>query len=117
MTPVSLDASREQLCQEEKARLQRTWLYVSGRWNAQLFFAGDHFTVHIDNRGTYMGSFSVDPTQSPGAMDMHIEEGPEQHKGLTARCIYSLDEDWLWWSPNEPGSSTRPQTFPLHGEG
>jgi uncharacterized protein (TIGR03067 family) len=116
MTSMLIE-SREQLAQQEKTKLQGTWVHVSGRWPAHLFFAGDHFTVHLENRGTYMGTFTVDPTQSPPAMDMTIEEGPEQYKGQTARCIYSLDDDWLWWCPNEPGSGQRMPTFPRNGEG
>jgi uncharacterized protein (TIGR03067 family) len=117
MTPALLVKSREEKSQTAKQQLQGTWVYVSGRWPAQLFFAGDHFTVHFENRGTYMGTFQVDPTQSPAAMDMMIEEGPEPHKGQTALCIYSLDGDWLWWCPAEPGEKERRATFPLHGEG
>ncbi len=116
MTTV-LAESRDKLMQEEKNRLHGTWVYVSGRWPAHLFFAGDHFTVHFENRATYMGTFTVDPTRSPAAMDMTVEEGPEQYKGRTALCIYNLDGDWLWWCPNEPGSNERLPTFPLHGEG
>lgn len=117
MTSASLAAPRDRLAQEAKERLQGTWVYVSGRWPAQLYFAGDHFTVHFDNRGTYMGTFRVDPTQDPAALDMTVEEGPEPYRGQTARCIIALDEDWLWWCPNEPGRAERPTTFPLHGEG
>jgi uncharacterized protein (TIGR03067 family) len=117
MSTALLAEAREHKIQEAKHRLQGTWVYVSGRWPAQLFFAGDHFTVHFENRETYMGKFRVDPTQSPAAMDMTIEEGPEHHKGQTALCIYSLDGDWLWWCPAEPGGKDRRLTFPLHGEG
>ncbi len=114
---VALASSRESLCREETARLQGVWVYVSGRWPARIHFSGEHFTIHLDSRGTYEGTFHADPTQNPGALDLTIDDGPDPYRGLTARCIYNLDGDWLWWCPNEPGRSERLATFPLHGEG
>jgi uncharacterized protein (TIGR03067 family) len=98
-------------------KLQGTWILVSGRWQCQLFFAGHHFAVRFQNGDVYLGVYTVDPTRSPAAMDMTVEEGPDQYRGLTALCLYELDGDTLRWCANEPGSTARHPRFPAEGEG
>ena len=60
----------------------------------------------------YEGTFELDPTKKPKAMDMTVTEGPAQYKGVTARCIYALDGEHLVWCPAQPGATDRPKAFP-----
>jgi uncharacterized protein (TIGR03067 family) len=97
---------------KDRARLQGTWEYVSGIREMELLIAGDHFTARFKHGDIYLGTYRIDPTARPRAMDMLITEGPEKHRGKTALCIYEFDGDRLIWSPAEPGTGTRPAAFP-----
>ena len=96
----------------DQQRLQGTWSFVAGIRPAQLLIAGSHFTMTFGNGTIYMGTFRVDPTHKPRAMDMVVEEGPDRHRGKTALCIYEFDGERLIWAPAEPGVGGRPQAFP-----
>jgi uncharacterized protein (TIGR03067 family) len=98
-------------------QLQGTWLVTSGRWKCRLHFAAHHFALHFERGDIYLGVYTVDPTRNPGAMDMTIEEGPEEYRGLTALCLYHLDGDTLRWCGNEPGHDVRHAAFPPEGHG
>jgi uncharacterized protein (TIGR03067 family) len=102
---------REDLAKLDRDRLQGTWTFVSGNREAQLAIADDHFTVSFKNGAVYLGTFRLDPTHKPKAMDMLIVEGPEG-KGQTALAIYALDGDHLIWCPAKPGAAERPRYFP-----
>jgi uncharacterized protein (TIGR03067 family) len=101
---------------EVENRLQGTWIQVSGRWNCRISFAGHHFAIRFQNGEVYLGVYTVDPMCKPAAMDMTVEEGPEQYLGLTALCAYELDGDILRWCANEPGCEQRHPRFPADGE-
>jgi uncharacterized protein (TIGR03067 family) len=94
-------------------QLQGKWDFYAGRWPAQLSFVGARFTVHFRNGDTYRGTYSVDPSRSPGIMDMTVDEGPEPYVGLVALCLYELDGDELRWCPAEPGATARRTAFPI----
>src|SRR5262245_10669949 len=96
----------------ELERLQGAWLTVSGRRQAELLVAGDHFAIKFFDGDIYMGIFDLDPGERPRAMDMRIEEGPVKHEGKIALCVYELEGDMLRWCPGEPGSEQRPTVFP-----
>jgi uncharacterized protein (TIGR03067 family) len=105
-------AAREAVTARERERLQGVWNFFTGRRKVQLLLDGDHFTAKFNNGDVYVGTFDLDPTKKPKAMDMTIADGPERHKGSVARCIYALDGDHLVWCPAEPGADARPQAFP-----
>jgi len=92
--------------------LQGVWNFVTGRRKAQLFISGDHFTAKFSNGDVYLGTFDVDPTRKPKAMDMTVNEGPLKFKGVAAKAIYALDGEHLVWCPAEPGATERPKAFP-----
>jgi uncharacterized protein (TIGR03067 family) len=96
----------------DKQKLQGTWNTVSGRREAELLVAGGHFTVKFNNGDIYLGTFTLDPTQEPHAIDMVICEGPERHRGKTSLGIYELSIDRFLWSPGDPGTGERPADFP-----
>jgi uncharacterized protein (TIGR03067 family) len=106
------DVAREAAIERDKERLQGTWNFVSGIREAQMFIAGDHFTVKFKNGDIYLGVYTIDPTTKPKMMDMTIHEGPVKHRGKTSLVIYELDGDHLIWCPAEPGTGNRLAAFP-----
>jgi len=106
------DLARETAAAEDKARLQGTWVFVSGIREAWMRMDGDRFTVQFSNGDLYRGSYTLDPTMQPRMMDMAISEGPEKHRGKTSLIIYELDGDHLTWCPAEPGTGNRMRAFP-----
>lgn len=100
----------------ECERLQGVWQFVSGSREAQLIVSGAHFTVQFKNGDTYLGTFTLDPLARPKRLDMEIVEGPERHRGKTARCIYALDGHRLLWAANKPGEDDAPTHFPPPGD-
>jgi uncharacterized protein (TIGR03067 family) len=104
--------AREEAARRDRERLQGTWSFVSGKREAQLMISGDHFTMRFRNGDIYVGTFTVDPTNRPRAMDLVIQEGPEQYRGKTALAIYEMDGEHLIWCPAEPGRESRLRSFP-----
>lgn len=101
------DASKSRACGDLQL-LQGAWTTVSGRRKAEFLVCGSHLTVHFADGAIYMGSILVDPTARPRAMNVRIDEGPEQHRGLVALCVYELDGDTLRWCTSGPGQAQRP---------
>ena len=113
MNTLSQDAGlKEAAVARDRERLQGVWDFVTGRRKMQLSIKGDQFTARFNNGDVYEGTFDLDPTKKPKAMDMTIVAGPDKHKGLAAHCIYALDGDHLVWCPSEPGTMGRPNAFP-----
>ena len=109
------DLFRDAAARKDKEALQGTWNFVSGIREAQLLIAGDHFTARFRTGEIYVGTFHLDPTRKPKAMDLFIREGPERHRGKTSLAIYDLDGDHLIWCPAEPGVGDRLRAFPPEG--
>lgn len=109
---LEAEAARESAAARDKGRLQGAWDSIRGPRGAQLLIAGDHFTVKFKNGDIYLGTFRLDPTARPKAIDMTIEEGPERHRGKTSLGIYDLDGEHLIWAPSQPGMAERLHAFP-----
>ena len=45
-------------------------------------------------------------------MDMHVQEGPEDHRGQVAPCIYHIEGGVLRWCPGRIGTGQQPTAFP-----
>jgi uncharacterized protein (TIGR03067 family) len=103
---------REEAARRDRERLQGTWSFVSGKREAQLLISGEHFTMRFRNGDIYVGTFTLDPTHRPRAMDLVIHEGPEQYRGKTALAIYEMDGEHLIWCPADPGREDRLGAFP-----
>lgn len=103
---------KEAAAARDRERLQGVWNFVTGRRKVQLVINGDQYTIRFNNGDVYVGTFDLDPTKKPKAMDMTITEGPDKHKGLVAHCIYALDGEHLVWCPGEPGAGERPNAIP-----
>lgn len=99
----------------DQVRLQGVWQFLAGQRVAELRLDGNRFTVQFQNGERYRGTYWIDPTRWPKAIDMAIEEGPEPHRGLTSLGIYKLEDKTLRWSPGEPGKG-RPRSFPTDTE-
>jgi len=112
LATLSRDRAREEAARFDRERLQGSWKYLSGHREAQLLISGNHFTMRFRNGDIYLGTFTLDPTHRPRAMDMTIDEGPEPHRGKKALAIYELDDDHLIWCPAEPGREDPLRTFP-----
>jgi uncharacterized protein (TIGR03067 family) len=87
--------------------LQGSWETVAGPKAARLLVAGRRFAFEFVGGDIYMGTLDL----APGAMDMHVEEGPAEHRG-TSKCLYHLDGGVLRWCPGRPGAGKRPAAFP-----
>ena len=106
------DDANETAAARDRERLQGVWNFVTGRRKAVLIVSGSRYTVTFGNGDVYEGTFEIDPTARPKAMDMAVHDGPEKHRGLTALCIYALDGPHLIWAPADPGVTRRPTAFP-----
>jgi uncharacterized protein (TIGR03067 family) len=98
--------------------LEGTWTAAKGEAKMSLTFAGDKFTLtksRGDKSEDITGTFKVDASKTPRALDMTITGGAskesERFKGKTALAIYKVDGDKLEWCANEPGKETRPKEF------
>lgn len=93
-------------------QLQGAWESVAGPRPARLLIAGSRFTFEFLGGDIFMGTLFLDATGDPKQMDMLIEEGPLDVKGLMALCIYHLAGDVLRWCPTKPGGDRRLSCFP-----
>ncbi len=112
MTAQAIDTAAENEVLTDLERLQGAWLSTGGRRQAEFIVSGYLFAVRFTDGDIYLGTFRLDPQQQPRTMDMRIDEGPAQHRGKIARCIYELENDTLRWCTGEPGEEERPKAFP-----
>src|SRR5687767_1354919 len=75
--PAAIRADLEQL--------QGVWQSVAGPKEARFLIAGHRFAFEFVGGDLYMGTFELAPD---GLMDMKVEEGPADHKGHIAPCLY-----------------------------
>jgi uncharacterized protein (TIGR03067 family) len=109
---LDLDRAREEAARRDRDRMQGVWKFVSGTREAQLLISGEHFTMRFRNGDIYVGTYTLNAHARPKAMDLTINEGPEQYRGKTALAIYEFDGDHLIWCPAEPGREDRLRAFP-----
>jgi hypothetical protein len=84
-------------------QLQGVWTSVAGPCEARFLIAGNRFSFEFVGGDIYIGTFKL----APGEMDMLIEEGPADHKGQVAPCIYHVEGGVLRWCPGRIGSGRR----------
>jgi len=88
----------------DEQQLQGAWqavkIVVGGRsvpaevvTTLKYVFEGDKVTLWEGDKETGGGTFSMDPTREPKAIDVSLTEGPE--KGKTALGIYEVEGDRL----------------------
>jgi hypothetical protein len=89
--------------------LQGAWVSVAGTREARLLVAGHRFAFEFVGGEIYIGTFDLG---EGGRMDMHVQEGPEEHRGQCAPCIYHIEGGVLRWCPGRIGSGKQPTSFP-----
>jgi uncharacterized protein (TIGR03067 family) len=97
------DASAEAL-----KTLKGTWVSDEGidsKWT----FEGESLKASV-NGLDYTCKVKVDPKAKPATIDIIIDEGPEDAKGKTSKCIYKLDGEKLILCVSLPGHD-RPKEF------
>lgn len=106
----------------EIAAFQGTWLQVGYErdgvrspiddedgWQPRTIFAGTTFQVHIaDGSVPIQGTFAVDPSQTPKAVDYTDTHGADA--GQTFLAIYAIDGDSLVFCAADAGRP-RPTAF------
>lgn len=107
-----VERAREEAAQRDLERIQGGWRFVAGQRVATLIVSGDHYTMRFRNGDHYEGTLRLNPLCRPRAMDMTIDEGPENHIGKPVVAIYHFDGDHLIWCPAPPGDERRPESFP-----
>ena len=69
---------------------------------------GDKFSSTVDDKHTFKGTFKLDPSKKPKAVDALVTEG--EFKGKTLLGIYGLEGDTLRACYAPPGKK-RPTEF------
>jgi uncharacterized protein (TIGR03067 family) len=107
---------------KDQEALQGTWRPVSSEQGGKdqtdeakdhtLTFEKDTFTVKKGDEVRVKGTFKLDPSKKPKAIDMTVTQGPrDDDKGKELHGIYELDKDTLKWCTSEPGGEARPKGF------
>ncbi|MBM4069119.1 MAG: TIGR03067 domain-containing protein [Planctomycetes bacterium] len=94
---------------KDKKAIQGTWIFTAGEKEGSLTFTGDKFKAVIGDE-SYKGTFKIDPSKDPPAIDMSVKEG-KKYEGMTSLGIYKLEKNKLTWCANEPGRKERPKEF------
>ena len=89
--------------------LQGSWVSVAGPKEARILIAGNRYAFEFVGGDVYIGTFTL---AAGGLMDMHVQEGPADHKGQVAPCIYHVENGVLRWCPGRIGSNRRLSAFP-----
>jgi uncharacterized protein (TIGR03067 family) len=113
--------SRSDAVAREMEKFQGTWRQIAHErdgvpdppdergWEPRVTFAGDTFVVTLADRTTAIkGTFRLDPTQEPKAVDWTDTFGPDA--GKTFLAIYSLEGDRLVFCAAAEGHE-RPTEF------
>jgi uncharacterized protein (TIGR03067 family) len=107
---------------KDQEALQGTWRAVSSEQGGKdqgeeakehtLIFDKDTFTVKRGDQVIVKGTFKLDPSKKPRAIDMTVTEGGrDDDKGKEAHGIYELDKGTLKWCTSMPGVEGRPKEF------
>ena len=99
--------------------LQGTWQVLAAQRNARiandlqnhrLTFSGDRFAIRSKGKTVYEGTYTIDPSQKPPAIDFRHTAG--KAKGQTWLGIYEVGSDTLKVCDNAADvSKPRPTTF------
>jgi uncharacterized protein (TIGR03067 family) len=88
--------------------LKGTWVSDEGIESSWTF---DGESVKATVAGLdYSCKIKVDPKAKPATIDLAIDDGPEDAKGKTSKCIYKLDGEKLILCVSLPGKD-RPKEF------
>ena len=107
---------------KDQETLQGTWKVVASETGGKdqteefmdhlLVFEGDTFALKKGDQVGLKGTFKLDPSEKPRAIDMTITEGGQEgEKGKVLHGIYELGKGTLKWCTAEPGGTDRPKEF------
>lgn len=88
--------------------LKGTWVSDEGI-DSSWTFDGETLKATV-NGLDYTCKVKVDPKAKPATIDLSIDEGPEDAKGKTSKCIYKLEGGKLILCVSLPGKD-RPKEF------
>jgi uncharacterized protein (TIGR03067 family) len=110
-------ADKDDNLKKEKDALQGKWLILSverdgksvDTWtDGTRVMEGDNYTMTTKKGDTFKGTFALDPSKTPKAIDFKPSGG--QYKDKTLRGIYEIDGDMLKVCFAEPDKE-RPAEF------
>ena len=112
---LAADAPKDAV-KKDQEKLQGDWILASGERDGEQFpddmvkslkrfVTGDKFTVNRDDQTVTKGTFTLDPSKKPKAIDLKIEGNDQVIQG-----IYELDGDTLKLCYAAPGEE-RPKQF------
>ncbi len=105
-------AGRTSAADESPAAVLKT---LAGTWTSSdpvdstWTFEGETLKASV-NGMDYTCKVKADPKATPAELDIVIDDGPEEAKGKTSRCIYKLDGETLTLCVSLPGKD-RPKEF------
>jgi uncharacterized protein (TIGR03067 family) len=100
----------EKDAKNDQKALQGTWTSALGDGEAKWVIKGDKLSLTTPRRD-YKVTFTLDPEAKPHpAIDLKVEEGPEDAKGKTLLGIYSI-EDGAVTICIDGGADARPTEF------
>ena len=111
LSGVTAQALADDKAQSDKLKpFQGTWATDGEGIDAKWTFEGEKLKATV-NGTDYSCKVKVDTEAKPNAtLDLDIEEGPEESKGKTSKCIYKLDGEKLTLCVSFPGKD-RPKDF------
>ena len=107
---------------KDQEALQGAWKVVSSEVGGKdqmeefkdhsLVFEGDTFALKKGDDVGLKGTFKLDPSEKPRAIDITITEGGQEgDKGKVLHGIYELGTGTLKWCTAGPGGTDRPKEF------
>jgi uncharacterized protein (TIGR03067 family) len=111
LSGVTAQALADDKAQTDKLKpFQGSWATDGEGIDAKWTFEGEKLKATV-NGTDYSCKVKVDTDAKPNAtLDLEIEDGPEEAKGKTSKCIYKLDGEKLTLCVSLPGKD-RPKDF------
>jgi uncharacterized protein (TIGR03067 family) len=111
LSGVTAQALADDKTQSDKLKpFQGSWATDGEGIDAKWTFEGEKLKATV-NGTDYSCKVKVDTDAKPNAtLDLEIEDGPEEAKGKTSKCIYKIDGEKLTLCVSLPGKD-RPKDF------
>ena len=112
---LAIDRSASRAQADDNATASDVLKTIKGTWvsdegiDSKWTFEGETLKASV-NGLDYSCKVKLDPKAKPATIDLLIDEGPEDSKGKTSKCIYKLDGEKLILCVSMPGKD-RPKEF------